>query len=105
MLELQARLSAKQGRPGAAAIACALEKREKAVAKDNSSCGWSRRMAGTPLLSWSISFGITLVMAIACGLVAANICCDQPVFGIIGAALSVLAAQLVKIPPAKPPAH
>jgi hypothetical protein len=46
-----------------------------------------------------------MVMAIACGLAAASICCDQPVLGIIGAALSVLAAQLVKIPPAMPPAH
>jgi hypothetical protein len=61
-------------------------------------------MAVTPLSS-SISFGITLVMTIACGLVAASICYDQPVLGIIGAALSVLAAQLVKIPPAAPPAH
>ena len=104
MLELQARLSAKQCRPGAAAIRCALKKGEKTVAKDNSSCDWSKRMAGTPLSS-SISLGITLVMATACGLVAASICCDQPVLGIMGAALSVLAAQLVKIPPAKPPAH
>jgi hypothetical protein len=105
MLRLQARLSAEKGRPRAAVIPCALEKGEKTVARDNASCGWSRRMAGTPLLPSSISFGITLVMAIACGFAAANIRYDQPVLGIMGAAMSVLAAQLVKIPPAKPPAH
>jgi hypothetical protein len=93
-------LSTEKGKPRAAAIPCALEKGEKTVAKNNASCGWSRRTAGTPLLSSSISFGITLVMAIACGLAAANICYDQPVLGIMGAALSVLAAQLLKIPPA-----
>jgi hypothetical protein len=105
MFRLQARLSAENGRPRVAAIPCALQNGEKTVHKDNASCGWSRRMAGTPLLSSSISIGITMVMAIACGLAAANICYDQPVFGIMGAALSVLAAQLVKIPPAKPPAR
>jgi hypothetical protein len=75
------------------------------VHKDNASCGWSRRMASTPLLSSSISFGIALVMAIACGLAAASICYDQSGLGIMGAALSVLAAQLVKITPVKPPAR
>jgi len=87
------RAAAKKGRPRAAAIPCALQKWEKTVAKDNASCGWLRRTAGTPLLSSSISFGITMVMAIACGLAAANICYDQPVLGIMGAALSVLAAM------------
>src|ERR1700722_154768 len=104
MLRLQTRLSAEKGRPRAAAIPCALEKGEKTVAKDNGSGGWSRRMASPPLLSSSISFGITLVMPIACGLAAANIYYDPPVLGMMGAALAVLAAQLVKIPP-KPPAH
>ena len=105
MLGLQARLSAEKGRPRAAAIPYALEKGGKTVAKDNASCGWSRRTAGTPLLSSSINFSITLVMAIACGLAAASVCYDQSGLGIMGAALSVLAAQLVKIPPVKPTAR
>jgi hypothetical protein len=105
MLKLQTRLSAKRGRPRAAAIPCALEKGEKTVAKDNASCGWSRLVAGNPLPSSSISFSITLVMAIACGVVAANFYYNHPMLALMGAALSVLAAQLVKIPPAKPPAH
>src|ERR1700722_8814529 len=93
MFRLQARLNAEKGRPRVAAIRRALKKVEKTAAKDNASCGWPRRMAGAPLLSSSISFGITMVMAIACGLAAANICYDQPVLGIMGAALSVLAAM------------
>jgi hypothetical protein len=103
MLELQARLSAEMGRPRAAAIPCASQKGETTAHNDNASCGSSRLMASTPLLSSSISFGITLVMAIACGLAAASIFYDQSRLGIMGAALSVLAAQLVKIPPIKSP--
>ena len=105
MLGLQARLSAKMGRPRAAAIPWALQKGETTVHNDNASCGSSRLLAGTPLLSSSTSFAITLVMAIACGLAAASIFYNQSRLGIMGAALSVFAAQLVKIPPAKAPAH
>src|ERR1700733_12966328 len=101
MLGLQARLSAETGAPRAAAIPCAPEEVGKTAAKDNASRGRSRRTARTPLLSSLIS----LMMAIACGLAAINICCDKPVLGIMGAPLSVLAAQLVKIPPTKPSAH
>jgi hypothetical protein len=105
MLGLQARLSAEKGRPRAAAITCALQKAETKVHNNNASCCSSRRTAGTPLLSSPINFGITLVMAIACGLAAASVCYDQSGLGIMGAALSVLAAQLVKIPSVKPTAR
>ena len=102
MLELQTRLSAEEGRPRTAAIACALENEEKTAARDNASGGWPRWMATTPPLSSSISFGIALLMAMACGLAAANIYYDQSVLGMMGAALAVLAAQLGKIPPSRP---
>ena len=73
MVRLQARLSAKKSRPRAAAIPRALEKEEKIATMDNASCGRSRPLAGNPLSSSSVSFGVTLVMAIVCGVAIANI--------------------------------
>jgi hypothetical protein len=56
---------AKQGGPSAAAVARALEKEEKTVTMHHASYGRSRLVAGSPLPSSSISFGMTLVMACA----------------------------------------
>src|ERR1700756_5459605 len=85
MFELQTRLSAKQDRSRATAIARALGKEEKTMTIGNESYGRSRQGAKSPLPS-SISFGMTLVMAIACGVAAANIYYNQPMLGIMEAA-------------------
>jgi hypothetical protein len=45
-----------------------------------------RLRRGNPLSSSSISFGITLVMAIACGIAATNIYCNRPMLDIMEAA-------------------
>lgn len=98
MVRLQARLSAKQGRPRAAAIARAPEKEERAVTMDN--CSRSRLAAASPLPSSSISLGMTLVMAIACGVAVANIYYIQPMLGILEAAFPGQAPVIGLVPTA-----
>jgi len=56
--------------------------------------------AGGPLSSSSISFGLTLVMAIACGGTAANIYYNQPMVGIMEAAFPGQAAVIGLVPTA-----
>src|ERR1700759_4918602 len=59
-----------------------------------------RPVAGDPLPSSSISFGMTLVMAIACGVAAANISYNQPMLGIMEAAFPGQGAVVGLVPTA-----
>ena len=69
-MKLQARSSDETDRPRAAAVAHAPEKEGKTVVSDTASCDLSGQVAGDPRPSASISFGLTLVMALACGVEA-----------------------------------
>jgi len=89
----------KQNRPRAAATARAPEKEAKIVTMDTASYGRSRPLGG-PLPSSSISFGMTLVMAIACGVAAANVYYNQPMLGIMEAAFPGQVAVIGLVPTA-----
>jgi predicted MFS family arabinose efflux permease len=67
---------------------------------DNASYERSLPVAGGALPSPSISFGVTLVMAIACGVAAANIYYNQPMLGIMEAAFPGQAAVIGLVPTA-----
>jgi predicted MFS family arabinose efflux permease len=67
---------------------------------DNASYDRSWPVAGNPLPSSSISFGMTLVMAIACGVAAANIYYNQPMLGIMEAAFPGQVAVIGLVPTA-----
>ena len=86
----------------------AMERSESSSAKSEIEAGgarlaelpWSRRR--NPLVSSSISFGMTLVMAIACGVAAANVYYNQPMLGIMEAAFPGQVA-VVGLVPTNPP--
>ena len=67
---------------------------------DYASYDRSRPVAANLLPSSSISFGMTLVMAIACGVAAANIYYSQPMLGIIEAAFPGQVAVIGLVPTA-----
>src|SRR6201993_3344986 len=67
---------------------------------DHASYDRSRPAAALPLPSSSISFGVTLVMAIACGVAAANMYYSQPMLGIMEAAFPGQVAVIGLVPTA-----
>src|SRR6201994_3910999 len=67
---------------------------------DNAPYDRSRPVAGNPLPSSSISFGMTLVMAIACGVAVANIYYNQPLLGIMEDAFPGQVAVIGLVPTA-----
>jgi predicted MFS family arabinose efflux permease len=80
-------------------MALALEE-DTAVTMEDASYGQSRLVAGSPLRPSSISFGMTLVMAIACGVAAANVYYNQPMLGIMEAAFPGQATVIGLVPTA-----
>src|ERR1700731_3740638 len=67
---------------------------------DTASYDRSRPVASNPLPSSSISFGMTLVMAIACGVAVANIYYNQSMLGIMEAAFPGQLAVIGLVPTA-----
>ena len=67
---------------------------------DTTSSDRSWSVAGNPLLPSSISFGMTLVMAIAYGVTVANIYYNQPILGIMEAAFPGQIAVIELVPTA-----
>jgi len=67
---------------------------------DLASYARSRPAAGSALPSSSIGFGVTLMMAIACGVAAANVYYNQPMLGIMAAAFPGQVAVVGLVPTA-----
>jgi len=70
------------------------------VPADDACYGRSGLAAGSPVPSSSISVGMTLVMAIACGVAAANIYYNQPMLGLMEAAFPAQATVIGLVPTA-----